>query len=61
VSDDATERPPLEICCESGNEVYGNPVRITVSPGPEFLLLIGLEQGISTTRSFKVKTSFEPF
>ena len=60
ISNDATEeRPRLEICCESGNEVYGNPVTLTVTPGPEFVLLIGLGQGISTPRSFIVKTSYE--
>ncbi len=62
VANDATrERPPLEICCESGNEVYGTPVTLTVAPGPELLLLIGLGQGISTPRSFMVKTAFETF
>jgi hypothetical protein len=62
VSDDTmTERPPLEVCCESGNEVYGHPVTVTVVPGPELMLFIGLGQGVSTARSFKVKTSFEAF
>ena len=62
VSDDTlTERPPLEICCESGNEVIGTPVTVSVTPGPEVVLLIGLGHGISTTRSFKVKTSLEAF
>ena len=62
VSDDTmTERPRLEVCCESGNEVWGNPVTLNVAPGPELELLIGLGQGVSTTRSFKVKTSFEAF
>ncbi len=60
VSDDTlTERPPLEVCCESGNEVYGHPVTVNVAPGPELTLFIGLGRGVSTTRSFKVKTSFE--
>ena len=62
VSDDTiAERPPLEVCCESGNEVYGHPVTVNVAPGPELMLFIGLGQGISTTRSFKVKSSFEAF
>ena len=62
VSDDTmTERPPLEVCCESGDEVSGNPLTMSVAPGPELELLIGLGRGISTTRSFKVKTSFEAF
>ena len=62
VSDDTvTERPPLEVCCESGNEVSGNPLTLSVAPGPELELLIGLSRGVSTTRSFKVKTSFEAF
>ena len=61
VSDDAMPAPQLEVCCESGNEVWGNPVSLKVAPGPELQLLIGLGQGISTRRSFKVKTSFEPF
>ena len=34
---------------------------LNVAPGPELKLLIGLGQGVSTTRSFKVKTSFEAF
>jgi hypothetical protein len=61
VSDDTMPAPQLEICCESGNEVWGNPVTLNVTPGPELELLLGLGQGVSTTRSFKVKTSFEPF
>lgn len=62
VSDDTmAERPPLEVCCESGNEVYGHPVTLNVTPGPELQLNIGLGLGVSTTRSFKVKTSFEAF
>ena len=62
VSDDTmTERPPLEVCCESGNEVSGHPVTINVAPGPELTLFIGLGQGVSTTRSFRVKTSIETF
>jgi len=62
VSDDTmTERPPLEVCCESGNEVSGNPLTVSVAPGPELELMIGLGWGVSTTRSFKVKTSFEAF
>jgi hypothetical protein len=50
------EGPPILF-----NEVYGNPVTVNVAPGPELMLFIGLGQGVSTTRSFKVKTSFEPF
>ena len=60
VSDDTmTERPPLEVW--GNEEVYGNPLTLSVVPGPELELLIGLGQGVSTTRSFKVKTSFEEF
>jgi len=62
VSDDTmTERPQLEVCCESGDEAYGNPLTMSVAPGPELELSIGLGQGISTTRSVKVRTSFEAF
>ena len=60
VSDDTmTERPPLEVW--GNEEVYGNRLTVSVAPGPELELLIGLGQGVSTTRSFKVKTSFEAF
>ena len=60
-TDPARERPPLEICCESGNERYGNPVTIPVAPGPELEMRIGLGQGISTIQSFRVNTSFDTF
>ena len=60
VSDDTiTERPPLEVW--GNEEVYGNPLTLSVAPGPELELLIGLRQGVSTPRPFKVKTSFEAF
>jgi hypothetical protein len=62
VSDDTmADRPPLEVCCESGHEVSGNPLTMSIAPGRELELLIGLGQSVSTTRSFKVKTSFEAF
>jgi len=61
VSDDTMPAPQLEICCESGNGVVGNPVTLNVTPGPELVLLIGLGQAVSRTRSFKVKTTLEAF
>lgn len=60
-NESSTEKPLLEICCESGNEVHGNPVSVNVTPGSEFVLLVGLGQGVSTTRSFVVKTTLEAF
>jgi len=61
-NDTMTERPPLAVCCESGNEVSGNPLTLSVAPGHgELELWIGLGRGVSTTRSFNVKTSFEAF
>ena len=60
-SDATSERPPLEVCCESGTEVYGNPVTLRVTPGPELLLNIGLGRGISAPQSFRVNTSFVAF
>ena len=60
VSNDGTSaRPTLEICCESGDEVYGNPVVVTVAPDAESVLYIAMENGISTKRSFIVKTTLE--
>jgi hypothetical protein len=60
-TDPARERPPQEVCCESGDERYGNPVTIPVAPGPELEMRIGLGQGISTIQSFRVNTSFDTF
>ena len=61
-NDTTTERPLLEVCCDQdGGERYGNPVIVTVIHATELDLEIGLGQGIATTRSFKVKTSFEAF
>ena len=59
-NDAPAETPLLEICCESGNEVHGNPVSVPATPGPDVFLLIGLGPGISTTRSFTVKTTIGP-
>jgi hypothetical protein len=62
VSDDTlAERPPLEVCCESGGEVYGSPVTLDAAPGHELVLFVGLGRGISTTRSFRVTTSLVAF
>ena len=62
VATDVTiERPPLEVCCERGSEVYGNPVTIRVEPGPELELKIGYGRGISTTQSYHLTTTLEPF
>ena len=57
--DGSTERPHLEICCESGDDVGGNPVSLTVAAGKEYVLLIGLGQGSSAPRAFIVKTTLE--
>jgi hypothetical protein len=55
------EPPRLEVCCESGDERYGNPITLSVAPGPDLQLMIGLGTGISTARSFRVTTLFERF
>jgi hypothetical protein len=58
-NDGASERPTLEICCESGDEVYGNPVVVTVAAGAESVLFIAVGNGLSPRRSFIVKTTLE--
>jgi hypothetical protein len=58
-NDGASERPTLEICCESGDEVYGNPVVVTVAAGAESVLFIAVGNGLSTGRSLIVTTTLE--
>jgi hypothetical protein len=58
-NDGASERPTLEICCESGDEVYGNPVVVTVAAGTEPVVFIAVGNDLSASRSFIVKTALE--
>ena len=60
----SAERPPVEVCCVDGNEVYGNPITVPVSADElsvnELYVKVGLRRGFATTVSFLVKTSFDP-
>jgi hypothetical protein len=54
--------PQIEACCVSGNERYGNPVTLPVTAGAEVWVEVGQERpGFTTSVSFTVKTSPEPF
>jgi hypothetical protein len=53
--------PPVEVCCVSGSEVYGNPIGVRAAGGREIEVKVGLKRGFTTTQSFVVKTAFEPF
>ena len=52
-------QPTLEICCVSGNEIYGNPLTLSLDRlGSELLVLIALRNDSTAAESFVVKTSF---
>jgi len=54
--------PQIQVCCLSGNEVYGNPVTLRVTAGSEMWVEVGQERaGFTTSVSFIVKTSLQPF
>ena len=59
-SDANAATPPLEVCCVSGSEQYGNPQAIPVVAGMEVAVKIGMPRGFATTQSFVVNTSFDP-
>lgn len=63
VPTEATAAPPqLEVCCVSGNEVYGNPVTLPVTAGMEVWVEVGQKgPGGIPSKTVEVKTSFEPF
>ncbi|MBA3642272.1 MAG: carboxypeptidase regulatory-like domain-containing protein [Acidobacteria bacterium] len=56
-TDQSAGQPTLEICCVSGNEIYGNPLTLSVGGGSESTILIGLRPGSTAAESFVVKTS----
>lgn len=53
--------PALEVCCVAGNEVYGNPVTLSVTAGMELWVEVGQSRDANPSRSVLVKTSREPF
>ena len=59
-TDPSARQPTLEICCVSGDEVYGNPLTLPVNTlyGNEWSVLIALRDGNRAAESFVVKTSF---
>ena len=53
------ELPPVEVCCVDGNEVYGNPITVSVTSGPDVEVRVGVRRDFATTLNFQVKTSFD--
>jgi hypothetical protein len=57
----AAALPQIQVCCVSGNEVYGNPVTLPVTAGREMWVEVGqLGPGITASASVIVKTSLKP-
>lgn len=58
-TDQSSGLPQLEICCVSGNEIYGNPLTLGLDGlrGSELTVNIGLRPGTIAAESFVVKTS----
>jgi len=58
-TDQSAGPPTLEICCASGNEIYGNPLTLTLDGfrGSEVTVNIALRRGGLAAESFVVKTS----
>ncbi len=56
-TDQSAGQPALEICCVAGNEIYGNPLTLSVDAGSESTVKIGLRRGSTAAESFVVKTS----
>jgi len=56
-ADRSAGEPNLEICCVSGNEIYGNPLTLAVGGDSESTVKIGLRRGSAEAESFVVKTS----
>jgi hypothetical protein len=56
----SAELPPVEVCCVDGNERYGNPITVPISSERELDVKVGLRRGVTTTLSFRLKTSFDP-
>ena len=61
-TDQSPGQPTLEICCVSGNEIYGNPLTLTLDGlrGSELAVYIGLRRGSTVSESFVVKTALRP-
>lgn len=61
-ADDFAAAPTLEICCVSGNEIYGNPLTLKLDGfrGSEVAVLIGLDRSRIAGQSFRVRTSLQP-
>ena len=51
--------PPVEVCCVNGNEEYGNPITVLVTPGPDMEVKVGVRRDFTTTLTFLMKTSLE--
>jgi Carbohydrate binding module (family 6) len=59
-TDQSGGQPTLQICCVSGDEIYGNPLTLPVHTlyGNDWAVLIALRDGSKAAESFVVKTSF---
>ena len=59
-TDQSAGHPTLQICCVSGDEIYGNPLTLPVDTvyGHDWVVLIALRDGSTAAESFVVKTSF---
>jgi hypothetical protein len=57
-TDQSAVQPTLEIRCVLGNEIYGNPLTLSLDGlvGNELSVLIALRDSSTTTESFVVKT-----
>lgn len=60
-TDSSAVKPTLEICCVSGNEIYGNPLTLPLDGllGSELLVLVTLRDDSIAAESFVVNTSFQ--
>lgn len=56
-TDQSAGQPDLEICCVSGDEIYGNPLTFSIDASTELTVKIGLRRGSTAAESFVVKTS----
>ena len=58
-TDESAGQPRLQICCVSGDEIYGNPLTLPLEGfvGSELWVLIDLRDGGTAPESFVVKTS----
>jgi hypothetical protein len=62
LTQESARLPQLEICCISGNEVYGNPVTLPVIAGTEVRVEVGQSAaGVTAGQTLIVKSTLRPF